>query len=642
MNARREDIFKQIASNGELWSEIMDRASAPPPFEFPPSFGELEGLPVEGVPPPIPQPRGLEDLQPDVLGHLKETPADLLLPENLFVEAIVRKVGRPVLKVRNDDFDLAELDTDFWKSSLEQHRAALRSVIRSVGRIELVNNPYFTWVGTGWVVADDVIVTNRHVASEFAKESDGRFVFRQSLDGVMKARLDFREEYLGEGSAEFELVEVLHIEEDRGPDLAFLRIDWTGSGAGAPRAPLPLASMAAVKQPVAVIGYPAKDSRTYMPDEMDRIFGDIYDVKRLAPGEVMQVAEERGLFAHDCTTLGGNSGSVICDMETGQALGLHFGGKEEWANYAVSSAVVKARLAEVMASRRLPPVHVPVVVEEAAPTAASLQDRTGYAPDFLGQPVPLPRLASALRKQVAPVEGREDGLLHYTHYSVMMHRARRMAIYAVCNIDGRELRRVLREQDNWYLDPRMDTAHQAGNELYKNNTLDRGHLVRRLDPGWGATYEEAEAATLDTFFYTNCAPQHEQLNRDLWLGLEDYILTNTDAYDLRVTVFNGPVFRSKDLKYRDFKIPQDFWKVVAMVREETGQLSVTAYLLSQRSLLDDLEFAFAAYSTYQVPVRQIERLTRLNFGNLKSFDPLAEQEAAAPFVPLASLADIRL
>ena len=51
------------------------------------------------------------------------------------------------------------------------------------GRIEVDNHPDLTWVGTGWLLADDVVVTNRHVASEFAAlsvTSAGRsFVFKR-------------------------------------------------------------------------------------------------------------------------------------------------------------------------------------------------------------------------------------------------------------------------------------------------------------------------------------------------------------------------------------------------------------------------------------------------------------------------------
>ena len=47
---------------------------------------------------------------------------------------------------------------------------------------------------------------------------------------------------------------------------------------------------------------------------------------------------------HDCSTLGGNSGSLVVDLATGCAVGLHFAGQYMTANYAVSST----RLASLM------------------------------------------------------------------------------------------------------------------------------------------------------------------------------------------------------------------------------------------------------------------------------------------------------
>ena len=52
-----------------------------------------------------------------------------------------------------------------------------------------------------------------------------------------------------------------------------------------------------------------------------------------------------GRLNHDATTLGGNSGSVVMDMATGQAVALHFGGFEGDRNMAVQAPVVADRLA---------------------------------------------------------------------------------------------------------------------------------------------------------------------------------------------------------------------------------------------------------------------------------------------------------
>ena len=176
-------------------------------------------------------------------------------------------------------------------------------------------------------------------------------------------------------------------------------------------------------------------------------------------------------------------------------------------------------------------------------------------------------------------------------------------------------------------------SEQTDESVYKNNPLDRGHLVRRLDPAWGTSREEAKLCNDDTFHFTNCSPQHEDFNQNqtTWAGLEDYILENADNRDFRVTVFTGPVFAADDDQFAGIQLPREFWKVVVMVKE-SGDMSATAYLLSQAELIAGLEvmpeeFSYGAYRTFQVPVRKVEERTRLSFGTLPDVDPLAGLEA---------------
>jgi len=113
--------------------------------------------------------------------------------------------------------------------------------------------------------------------------------------------------------------------------------------------PIELATTIAATQEVATIGYPAYDSRIPEPDLMERIYGKVYNKKRLAPGSLTRLEEVR--LWHNCTTLGGNSGSVVFDLNSGQALGLHFSGSFLVTNYAVRADVVKKLLADVHAGR---------------------------------------------------------------------------------------------------------------------------------------------------------------------------------------------------------------------------------------------------------------------------------------------------
>jgi endonuclease G, mitochondrial len=108
-------------------------------------------------------------------------------------EAIVLRFGRPSLPIRNDSFDMPI--ADYWKTTLHAAKSKLDAAIRSVGRIEVagLNAPY---LGTGWMIAPGVILTNRHVAVEFGLRGSGaRFRFRTTPFGApLRPRIDFREE----------------------------------------------------------------------------------------------------------------------------------------------------------------------------------------------------------------------------------------------------------------------------------------------------------------------------------------------------------------------------------------------------------------------------------------------------------------
>ena len=279
-----------------------------------------------------------------------------------------------------------------------------------------------------------------------------------------------------------------------------------------------------------------------------------------------------------------------------------------------------------------------VLVEPSTEEAISIDpdygNRKGYNPNFLGRGtkvVPLPQLSDDMKADAAvnrQARGSNRHVLPYHHFSVVMNKRRKLAYFTAVNIDGKASKDIQRERDKWFLDPRIDEGEQTNNAVYASNPLDRGHLVRRLDPAWGRSMELAKVANDDTFHFTNCAPQHEDFNQNqtTWAGLENYILENADVEDLRVSVFTGPVLSGQDTPYRGVNLPKQFWKVVVMVKD--GELSATAYLLSQDSLLQGLEeFSFGAYKTYQVTVRKVEELTGLKFGDLKGFDPIEASES---------------
>lgn len=268
-------------------------------------------------------------------------------------------------------------------------------------------------------------------------------------------------------------------------------------------------------------------------------------------------------------------------------------------------------------------------------------DWTGYDADFLGIPVPLPTT-------LGDEEVRE---LAYPRFSVLLEPVRRFAVATGVNIDGATLHDLERRGD-WDLDDRVPVDEQAGPAVYVDNDLDRGHLVRRRDPGWG-TVAEARQATAATFFYTNAAPQAAGFNqsKELWLGLEDHVLAYADATDQRISVFTAPVLAPDDPPYRGILIPRRFWKVAAWSSTrapDAPALAAAGFVLDQSGLVDAATRVavepLGPFRTFQVPIGEIEQLAGVDLGPLVEADVLAQSETARPaaWVPLDAPSDIVL
>lgn len=294
-----------------------------------------------------------------------------------------------------------------------------------------------------------------------------------------------------------------------------------------------------------------------------------------------------------------------------------------------------------------PPMSLESQIERVGSPAITepgkLEKRSGFDPDFLpGFKVDLPRPTGRAALDILPVGGDASGRLNYMHFSVVMSKSRRMALFTAVNIDGKRSVSIPREGgDKWFLDGRIPIESQLGEELYAGNGLDRGHLVRREDPNWEADGTgEALIANNDTFHFTNCAPQMNVVNQRTWLGLENYILRNGRAWKERVSVFTGPIFGVNDVAYRGARIPAAFWKVVAFLSDD-GRPSATAYVVQQDEELRLLEAAYGAYKTYQRSVRHVEALTGLSFNRLRDYDGFSNEEVESGILVLAELKDLR-
>lgn len=520
----------------------------------------------------------------------------------------------------------------YLEAGLKAGRSVCRIEVRdSIGRVR--------GYGTGFLVSPSLLLTNNHVLEdeESARYSLAQFNYETDLNLLPRPIKSFRIDpvrfFMTDRDLDFTLVAVEKVSADGITLAEFGYLPF-----------IPTAGKILVGEYVSCIQHPEGAPKAVVIRE----------------NELIALLDN---FVHYVTdTQPGSSGSPVFSDDW-KVVALHHAGvpdKDDPNKYVANEGVrissIAKRISELMKdrsseeqllidelyagmSKTSPGSGTVTPMKVSTPGKGWYENSSGYDPAFLGAEfeVPFPAIGGDMGEDILTLS---DGgtVLNYTHFSIVMSKTRKLPIFTAVNIDGGQLKDLKRTKDVWYFDPRIEKSDQYGPELYESNDLDRGHLVRRLDPVWG---DDANDANEDTFHFTNCSPQHKNLNQKTWLNLEDYVGKNAKKFGLKVSVFTGPVFRSDDRVYRgQYRIPAEFWKLVVMVKDD-GNLSATAYIQTQKNLIDNLEFAYGAYKTYQVPVATIEELTGLDFGNLCSSDPLAHIESIAGRV-IERAADVRL
>lgn len=261
--------------------------------------------------------------------------SSLSADERFAVEAIIIPDKRPAIDIRRGTFEVTH---ELWRhfGTDPRLRANIEKAIRSVGRVELPGHPQLPYGGTAFVVGKGLLMTNRHVAEIFTAGLGVRGL--RFIEGH-RAGFDPMREIDSPPNGRILDVRAMRMVHPYW-DMALLAVE----GLDAAIEPLRLA----VSEPpsgrdVAVIGYPAFDPRNNAAVQLE-VFRNVFDVKRLQPGKLGKRRRIKSFediveaVTHDSSTLGGNSGSAVIDVESGEVVALHFAGLYLDANFGVPSA----------------------------------------------------------------------------------------------------------------------------------------------------------------------------------------------------------------------------------------------------------------------------------------------------------------
>jgi len=284
------------------------------------------------------------------------------------LETLVKLNGRPAVRLRNGVIDVEDPRASEWHDRLFllQQDPRFEKRTQSVGRIDVDG----VHMGTGFVVGQGRVLTNRHVLQTFAAPVPRR---NDPQGWVMTAdtvTIDFADEPSSATAASrFRIKGVIgagpsDIEEDlidfTDLDAALLEVETSNAAGNELPGPVGLVrdmTKADARRQIFVVGYPARPAslpRTEsgsIDEEVAKrlgvLFGSDYGAKYLSPGEVALPAgglsgdTRAWTITHDATTLGGSSGSCVIGFdEPVSVVGLHFGGSWMRENYAHAVAAL--------------------------------------------------------------------------------------------------------------------------------------------------------------------------------------------------------------------------------------------------------------------------------------------------------------
>lgn len=231
----------------------------------------------------------------------------------------------------------------------------VESAIAATGQIRMGSRQKA--IGTAWLVREDLAVTARHVADNFATaDNAGRGRLRTNVDNEpIEVNVDVLDESPLDPPRPIRVVNPLWLQPPQAgePDLAFLSVEPTHG-----ITPLSLGGAPFEGQRIAVVGYPGpgRGIKPINPEIFRKAFGEVLYVKRVSPGYVIEEALWRHPweFWTNATLHHGSSGSPVVDLGDGKVTGLHYDGRYGEANWALKAEVIRDRLARLVADGFLP------------------------------------------------------------------------------------------------------------------------------------------------------------------------------------------------------------------------------------------------------------------------------------------------
>jgi glutamyl endopeptidase len=285
----------------------------------------------------------------------KNQNATLTAEQAQALHAFVHLLARPALRVVDGAIPAIP---DSWKQLKTAHDSVMRR-IRGVGRIDTCTRQH---VGTGWLVAENLLLTNRHVAGglcvldphhdpKWLDKLPAAVVATNALwdkDPSKRAVWDPAEAPSTASTAIGTITGIRAVHHFL--DMALLDVIGVAKSKDVVLRVHASPPAALAGHEVYLAGYPGVNPPHGVSLQVAKLlFRDATasGLKRVSPGQLVALVKDLPIAAdqpresHDGSTLGGSSGSPVIDFDNHRVVALHYQGQYGVANYAVPLWLVK-------------------------------------------------------------------------------------------------------------------------------------------------------------------------------------------------------------------------------------------------------------------------------------------------------------
>ena len=268
------------------------------------------------------------------------SPSNLTDLEMAALEAVIEVTGRPSMRYTRGQVQMppsALGENERWRFLVATALEEIDEASACVGRISVRGVAGLDeHKGTGWCAAGGLIATNRHVARELVNNPGDPPAFWK-VDASKEPFIEFATTDQAPESLRFSVSAVAYCAEEEDVDFALLGVTAGGTKALPPPLPLDWKPESLGKEAAGDEGAPPrfKGSSVYVVGHPYRllgseltaaIFGNADGGKRWSPGLVVRLSPDKPLLEHDCSTLGGNSGSCVLSADWHSVVGMHVAG----------------------------------------------------------------------------------------------------------------------------------------------------------------------------------------------------------------------------------------------------------------------------------------------------------------------------